>query len=187
MERELTHTTQTRMAHWINAALVMFLVGTGFAMLAPHAWHLLRFVGTKRQVVGWHTIAGAFFALNGLIYASTLAVPGALKRRLAYHLQQRAAYAAVLLGAGAMVVTGIALWLRMRIPFLLPVHVAIAISLLAFIVVHVIQVLRTRSLRSMLLTRGRKASGSVVRVERGTVVQRSEPIYDAGGVPTPEV
>ena len=134
-------------------------------LLPATFWHALRFVGTKRQLFSWHTIAGAFFALNGTIYAIGLAFGGGWKRivpkgkqwahdamrPLAYSIPQRASYSAVIIGAIAMALTGAALWLRIRIPWLLPLHVLIATTLVLFAVVHVVQVLRAgpRTLRAM--------------------------------------
>jgi thiosulfate reductase cytochrome b subunit len=171
MEREQTHTPETRIAHWLNAALVLFLVWTGFSMFAgdrhfiayvrflPSSfWHAVHFAGTRRQLFSWHTIAGAFFALNGIIYAISLVAPGALKSRLSYHLPQRAAYASVMAGALLMVFTGALLWLHVRLPWLLPVHIIVATTLILFVAVHVVQVLRAGPRTLLAMTVGNSRS-----------------------------
>lgn len=179
MERDRqTHTIETRSGHWANALLVAFLLWTGFSMFAgdrhfasivrllPAAfWHAVHVTGSKRQLFTWHTYAGAFFALNGVAYVASLIVSGAWKRivpkgrrwlhdaarPLDYSIPQRIAYSGVMIGAILMVLTGVALWFKHQIPWLLsalggerlalPAHAILASALLAFIAIHVSQVL----------------------------------------------
>jgi thiosulfate reductase cytochrome b subunit len=188
MERHHTHTVRTRYSHWINAAVIGFLLWTGFSMFAgdrhfaavvrmlPAAfWHAVHFVGTKRQLFTWHVYAGTFFGINGIAYVVSLIATGAWRRTiptgkhwvhdpqrpLEYTVPQRVAYSAVLAAASLMVLTGVALWFKHQIPWLLaslggerlvlPIHVILATSVLAFIAIHLIQVLRAGipALRSM--------------------------------------
>ena len=183
-----THTLRTRAAHWINVAIVMLMIWTGFSMLAGDrhfalwirfvpsiALHALHLAATKRQVYGLHVYAGAFFGLNGIAYVVSLVRTGAWRRilplgsqwnhdpqrPLAYSIPQRLAYTMVIAGASMMVLTGAALWFKHQIPWLLsalggerivlPVHVVLATSLLVFLAVHVLQVLRAGepAIRSM--------------------------------------
>ncbi len=188
MERNHTHTLRTRTAHWMNAAVVAFLLWSGFSMfsgdrhfasivrLLPAAfWHGLHFVGTKRELFAWHVYAGTFFAVNGIAFIASLIVTGGWRRivpmgkqwvhdatrPLEYSIPQRLAYTMVL-GAGALIVlTGLALWFKRQVPWLLaalggerlllPVHVMLATGLLAFIAVHLAQVLQAGipTIRSM--------------------------------------
>ena len=188
MEREHTHTLRTRTAHWLNAAIIAFMLWTGFSMfsgdrhfawivrLLPAAfWHALHFAGTKRELFTWHVYAGTFFGINGLAFVVSLFVTGAWRRvvpigkkwkhdaarPLDYTVPQRFAYTGVLAAAALMVLTGLALWFKRQIPWLLaalggerlvlPVHVVLATGVLAFIAIHVLQVLRAGipTIRSM--------------------------------------
>lgn len=188
MEREHTHTLRTRTGHWINAAIIAFMLWTGFSMfsgdkhfgwvvrLLPAAfWHALHFAGSKRELFTWHVYAGTFFGLNGLAFVVSLIATGAWRRivpmgnrwnhdatrPLDYSIPQRLAYTTVLAGAALMVITGLALWFKRQLPWLLaalggerlvlPVHVILATGLLAFIAIHIVQVLRAGipTIRSM--------------------------------------
>lgn len=198
MERSQTHSIRTRTAHWTNALLVLFLLWTGFSMfsvdrdfqtyvrLVPQAfWHAIHFAGTKRQLVPLHEYAGLFFAVNGLLYVVWLGISGGWKRILPlggrwqhdpqrpldYSVPQRLAYSGILTGALVMAVTGIALWFRHQIPWLLaalggghvvlPVHVVLATLLLGFIGVHVSQVFLAGAVTFRSMTVGQaSASGS---------------------------
>lgn len=188
MERDNTHTLRTRTGHWTNAAIVAFLLWTGFSMFAgdrhfasfarllPAAlWYAVHFAGTKRELLTWHVYAGTFFGINGVAYVISLIATGAWrriapmgkqwahdpKRPLDYTVPQRAAYTVVLGGGALMVLTGVALWFKHQIPWLLaalggerlvlPFHVMLATGLLAFVAAHVLMVLRAGlpTLRSM--------------------------------------
>jgi thiosulfate reductase cytochrome b subunit len=183
-----THTLRTRTGHWINAAIITFMLWTGFSMFAsdrhfaafarllPAAfWHAIRFAGGKRELFTWHVYAGTFLGINGIAYVISLVATGAWRRilpsgkqwahnplrPLAYSIPQRLVYTTVICTGALMLVTGIALWFKHQIPWLLaalggerivlPVHVVLATSLLAFITIHVLQVLRAGipTLRSM--------------------------------------
>ncbi len=188
MEREQTHTLRTRIGHWTNAAIIGFLVWSGFSMFAgdrhfaslarllPAAfWHAWQFAGTKRELFTWHVYAGTFFGINGAAYIASLLATGAWrrivpsgapwahdpKRPLEYSIPQRLAYTATLCGGALMVLTGAALWFKHQFPWLLaglggerivlPVHLVLATTLLAFVSIHVVQVLcaGVPALRSM--------------------------------------
>jgi thiosulfate reductase cytochrome b subunit len=81
-----------------------------------------------------------------------LRAPRAALQRAGYNGAQRLAYSLVLAGGGLMILTGAALWFGRRFPWMtavfggeriaLTIHVVLALALLAFIVVHVLQVLR---------------------------------------------
>lgn len=146
------------------------------ARLLPAAfWHVWHFAGTKRQLFTWHVYAGTFFGMNGLAYVTSLVATGAWRRiapragrwshnplrPLEYSIPQRVAYTVALCAGALMVLTGSALWFKRQIPWLLsamggervvlPVHVVLATSLIAFIGIHALQVLRAGlpTLRSM--------------------------------------
>ncbi len=150
--------------------------------------HVLHFAVTRRQLFSWHVYAGAFFGVNGIAYVVSLLLTGAWRRivprgnqwnhdperPLAYSIPQRLAYTTVIAGAAIMVLTGAALWFKHQIPSLLtalggerivlPLHVVLATSLLAFVAVHLLQVLRAGipTIRSM--TVGREMSKEPVPV-----------------------
>jgi thiosulfate reductase cytochrome b subunit len=138
-----------------------------FVRMLPAAfWQTLHAPGNKHQLLSWHIYAGILFGLNGLAYVISLIVTGAWRRiapkgnqwvhdprrPLAYSVPQRVAYTAVIAGASVMVLTGVALGFKHQIPWLLgalggerlvmPVHVVLATSLLAFVAVHALQVVR---------------------------------------------
>ncbi len=146
------------------------------ARLLPAAfWHAWHFAGTKRELFTWHVYAGTFFGMNGIAYVAALLATGAWRRiaprtarwthnserPLEYSIPQRAAYTVVLCAGALMVLTGSALWFKHQIPWLLaglggerivlPVHVLLATSLLAFAAIHILQVIRAGipTLRSM--------------------------------------
>ena len=171
MERNAaTHTVPTRISHWANALLVVFLLVTGFLRY----FHLHVSV-PKRELFTWHTYAGAGFASVGVAYVASLIVTGGWKRivpngklwvhdparPLAYTVPQRIAYTSAFVGAAVMVLTGVSMWFKHQIPWLmaslggehvvLRVHLWLSFALLGFIGVHVAQVLRAgiTTLRSM--------------------------------------
>ncbi|MHB8461245.1 MAG: cytochrome b/b6 domain-containing protein, partial [Vulcanimicrobiaceae bacterium] len=69
-----------------------------------------------------------------------------------YNGAQRLTYTLVMLGGAVMILTGLGLWLGRRAPWLLAIfggerialviHIILAVSLLAFIAIHLVQVLR---------------------------------------------
>ena len=201
MEREQIHTLRTRASHWINAALIAFMLWTGFAMfsgdrhfawvarLLPAAfWHAVHFAGTKRELFTWHVYAGTFFGINGLAFVISLIATGAWRRiiptgarwthdttrPLAYGIPQRLAYTTVLCAAALMALTGLALWFKRQVPwlvaalggerFVLPVHVVLAAGVLAFIALHILQVLRAGSTTIRSMTVGPAVSKEPVAV-----------------------
>lgn len=209
MEQEHTHSGAVRAAHWLNAAAVLALLWTGGALLAHRPiytplihllpagfWNALA-APLGRSAFRLHEYAGAFLALNGLIYAVRLLAGGTWRRifpqgrawlrdaalatvdeirrpaksmePLRYNAAQRLAYTGVLAGASVMVLTGFAMWFRHQAPWLLaglggihvvlPLHVALAISLLGFMAVHLVQVARAGlpTIRSMTVGNAERA------------------------------
>lgn len=81
-----------------------------------------------------------------------IVAPRASLQRVDYNGAQRLAYTLIITGGAVMVMTGLALWFGRRFPWMLAVfggerialviHVVLAVGLLAFIAVHVVQVLR---------------------------------------------
>lgn len=163
-----SHPLTTRVAHWINAAIIATLLITGFAMFSRNRefasfvqlvpagfWNLLHFTGSSRVTKSIHEWIGVALAANGLLYLAASFFYGWWRSAVPYGAAQRVAYAIVLTIAGAMVLTGTALWFKHQLPWLigmmggqkivLPVHVVLATSFLAFIAVHLAQVLRSGS------------------------------------------
>lgn len=81
-----------------------------------------------------------------------ISAPRASLERASYNGAQRLAYTLVFIGGAIMVMSGLALWFGRQFPWMLVIfggfrialviHVVLAISLLAFILVHLVQVLR---------------------------------------------
>lgn len=161
-----SHPLSTRLGHWINALIVASLLITGFSIfsrdrdfarivhLVPASfWNLLHFTGSSHLTKSLHEWIGLALAVNGLLYLALSFRNGWWRSVIPYNATQRAAYVIVLTIAGAMVLTGISLWFKHQIPWLihaiggqkivLPIHIVLATSLLAFIALHVAQVLRT--------------------------------------------
>jgi thiosulfate reductase cytochrome b subunit len=193
MERDpQVHPRHVRVAHWINAVVLLVMLWSGFAMLIadrhfagyvhlipPAVWNALQLTGHRVQGRAWHLGMAIAFAANAIFYAWTslasgtwrrlvprgrwlhdawtatleeLTAPRASLQRSDYNGAQRLTYSLVLAGGAVMVMTGVALWFGRRFPWMtaafggeriaLTIHVVLAVALLAFIVVHVLQVLR---------------------------------------------
>jgi formate dehydrogenase gamma subunit len=192
MERDQSHPRHVRIAHWINAIVLLVMLWSGFAMLVadrhfaayvhliPSAvWSALQLTGHRVQGRAWHLGMAIVFAANAIFYASTSLASGTWRRivprrtwlrdawtatleefsrprsalqRGEYNGAQRLSYVLVLAGGTVMVMTGAALWFGRQFPWMtavfggeriaLTIHVVLAIALLAFITVHVAQVLR---------------------------------------------
>jgi thiosulfate reductase cytochrome b subunit len=105
-----------------------------------------------------------------------LTAPRAALKRAGYNGAQRLAYSMVLAGGALMVMTGTALWFGRRFPWLLAafggervaltIHVVLAVALLAFIAVHVVQVLRA-GIPALLAMISGGAGPRPVRARRG--------------------
>ena len=104
--------------------------------------------GTWRRIAPRRTwLRDAYRAI-----AEELTAPRTSPQRAAYNGAQRLSYTLALAGGALMVLTGLALWFGRRTPWMLAVfggervaltiHVGLALSLLAFILVHLVQVLR---------------------------------------------
>jgi thiosulfate reductase cytochrome b subunit len=84
-----------------------------------------------------------------------LTAPRESLQRAEYNGAQRLSYTLVMIGGAVMVLSGLALWFGRQQPWLLAVfggervaltiHVVLALALIAFVVVHVVQVLRAGS------------------------------------------
>ncbi len=181
-----------RIAHWINAIVLLAMLWTGFAMLVadrhfavythliPRAiWNALQL--TDHRLIGraWHLGIAFLFMANALFYAVTsisrstwkrivpqrdflraawtatikeLTSPRAAMQPEEYNGAQRLAYTLVMLGGAVMILTGLGLWLGRRAPWMLAIfggeriaiviHIILAVALIAFIAVHLGQVLR---------------------------------------------
>lgn len=167
MKGDIVHPARTRIAHWANAAVVVMLLWSGFAMFAadkefagwvallpPWFWSALQLTGHRMQGRAWHLGMAIVFTANGLFYVVSAMRSARFQRtwRSLYHAPQRYAYLGVFAMAAAMVLSGVALWFHKQLPWLiaalggehivLPAHVILALLLIAFIGVHVLQVLR---------------------------------------------
>lgn len=167
MKDRVVHPARTRIAHWANAAIVLLLLWSGFAMFVADDqfarfsalvptwfWSALLLPGHRMQGRAWHLGAAIVFTANGLFYVVAALRSARFQRtwRELYHAPQRLAYGGVFAMAGVMVLTGAALWFRKQLPSLiaglggerivLPVHVILAVLLVAFVAVHLLQVLR---------------------------------------------
>ena len=192
MERDQVHPRHVRIAHWINAVVLLVMLWSGFAMLVadrhfaayvhvvPSAvWSALQLAGHRVQGRAWHLGTAIAFAANAIFYAWTSLANGTWRRimprrtwlrdawaaivqelgasrapvqRAEYNGAQRLSYALVMAGGAVMVMTGLALWFGRRFPWMmavfggeriaLTIHVVLAVALLAFIAIHVVQVLR---------------------------------------------
>lgn len=155
------HSPQTRIAHWLNALLVLLLLVTGFTIFARQ--HHIFVPGLSKQATfTLHLATASLFALNGLRYAFDSIRSGGWRRivhglpkhfgPLSYEVPQRGVYALVFVGAFVMVLTGAALWFKHQAPWLLAAlggehialtaHLTVSFALIAFAGVHVIQVVR---------------------------------------------
>jgi thiosulfate reductase cytochrome b subunit len=149
-----------RFAHWVNAVVVAVMLWSGFSMFVterayapfvhrvPDAvWAALLLSGHRSGGRAWHYAFAIVFAANGLYY-----VIAALRRRTWYEGAQKYAYAAVIVVAALMVVTGASMWFHPQLLWLQTgmggkrlvenVHIGIAVSLILFSAGHVVQVLR---------------------------------------------
>ena len=192
MERDQVHPRQVRIAHWINAVVLLVMLWSGFAMLVadrhfaayvhviPGAvWSALQLTGHRVQGRAWHLGMAIVFAANAIFYAwaslangtwrrmvlqrtwlrdawtatvEEFSAPRAALQKAEYNGAQRLAYSLVLAGGAVMVMTGAALWFGRRFPWMtavfggeriaLTIHVVLAVALLGFIALHVVQVLR---------------------------------------------
>lgn len=141
MNRIVVHLPRTRIAHWLNALLVLLLLWSGFAMfgadrdfawisrhLPAWMWHMLQAGISRRTTVHLHEWIGVPFALNGLLYLAHVVETKGWRRlatglprqyeALSYALEQRASYLGALGLAGFMVLSGAALWYRRELPWL---------------------------------------------------------------------
>jgi len=128
------------------------------------AWHLGMaivfalnasfYVGTSLALGTWRRIAPRRRWLRDAWAAivAELTAPRHSLGRAEYNGAQRLTYTMVMAGGIAMVLTGIALWFGKRFPWMpalfggervaLTMHIVLALALLAFIAVHLLQVLR---------------------------------------------
>jgi thiosulfate reductase cytochrome b subunit len=128
------------------------------------AWHLgmaiafalnaLFYAGTSLAHGTWRRIVPrrAWLGEAWTAAVAELTAPRATLERADYNSAQRLAYTLVMAGGTVMVLTGTALWFGKRFPWMLAlfggerialtIHVVLALSLLAFIAVHLVQVLR---------------------------------------------
>ncbi len=192
MERAQVHPRHVRVAHWVNAVVLLVMLWSGFAMLASDrhfasythlipapVWAALQLTGHRTQGHAWHLGMALVFIANAVFYAATslasgtwrriaprrtwlrdawqaaveeLTAPRASLQRAEYNGAQRLSYTLVMGGGAMMVLTGLALWFGRRFPWMLAVfggqrialtiHVVVTLALLAFIAVHLVQVLR---------------------------------------------
>lgn len=186
------HPRHIRIAHWINAVVILVMLWSGLAMLVadrhfaayvhviPNAvWSALQISGHRVQGRAWHLGMAIVFIANAVFYAATSLASGAWRRialrrtwlrdawvatieeltaprasmqRAEYNGVQRLSYVLVMAGGLMMVLTGLALWFGRRFPWMpaafggeriaLTIHVVLALALVVFIAVHVVQVLR---------------------------------------------
>ena len=216
MEPAQIHPRHVRIAHWINAVVLLVMLWSGFAMfvadkdfaaLVHHVpagvWSALQLTGHRMQGRAWHLGMAIVFMANALAYAALsfargtwrrlvprgnwlrdaweatveeLSAPREALQRADYNAAQRLAYTLVMAGGAVMVLTGVALWFGRRFPWMfavfggqriaLTIHVVLAVSLLAFIAVHLVQVLRAGLPTLLGMITGSTASGPA-RVRRG--------------------
>ncbi|HEY9085516.1 MAG TPA: cytochrome b/b6 domain-containing protein [Candidatus Tyrphobacter sp.] len=158
-------------------------LGFALVMIANAPWYAIASVRTA----SWRRLVpNARTWLRDAVRATIaeLRSPRATMHRTEYNGAQKVAYTGVMLLGALMIVTGLALWLRRRLPWLigalggqhvvLPAHVVIATLFLGFIAIHMVQVLRAGvpTLLSMIVgttelrpARGRRAlvwSGGVL-------------------------
>jgi thiosulfate reductase cytochrome b subunit len=168
---EHPHPLATRIAHWTNALVMAVMLWSGFAMLVadrhyaaairllpPSFWNALQLTGHRLEGRAWHLGVALVLIANGLFYAAVSLRTGAWRRIVPgfsqgeYHPPQRVAYTGVMAMGALMVLTGCALWFKRQVPWLLmllggeriatAIHVVLACAFVAFILVHVVQVLR---------------------------------------------
>jgi thiosulfate reductase cytochrome b subunit len=191
MERaEHTHPLATRIAHATNACVMAVMLWSGFAMLVadrhyaaaigllpPWIWDALQLTGHHVQGRAWHLGVALVLIANALFYTASLLRAGTWRRIVPgfkqgdYHLEQRVAYSGVMAMGTLMVVTGCGLWFKRQVPWLVTllggervattIHVILACAFLAFILVHLVQVLRAGfpALRAMFLGAGSPRRG----------------------------
>jgi len=195
VEHSAAHPRRIRIAHWINALVLLVMLWSGFAMLVAdrhfaayvhlvptQIWNALQLTGHKLQGRAWHLGMAVAFIGNALFYAISSFATGTWRRivprrtwlrdawaavieeltapreslqRAEYNGAQRLAYTLVMIGGAVMVLTGLALWFGRQQPWMLAVfggertaltiHVVLALALIVFVVVHVVQVLRAGS------------------------------------------
>jgi thiosulfate reductase cytochrome b subunit len=146
-------------------------------ILPPWIWDALQLTGHRVQGRAWHLGVALVLIANALFYTAASLRTGAWRRIVPgfkqgdYHLEQRVAYSGVMAMGALMVVTGCALWFKGRVPWLVTllggervattIHVVLACAFLAFIAVHLVQVLRVGfpALRAMFLGAGSPRRG----------------------------
>lgn len=126
-------------------------LGFALVMIANALWYSLAAARTgswRRLVPNARTwLADAVRAT-----IAELRSPRETMQQAQYNGAQKVAYTGVMMMGALMIVTGLALWFGRRLPWLigalggqhvvLPVHIVVATLFLAFIAVHVVQVLR---------------------------------------------
>ncbi len=200
MDQPRTHPVHVRAAHWVNAAVVVVMIWSGFAMLVadrhfaayvhllPAAvWNALQITGHRVQGRAWHLGMALVFIANAIVYGASSLKTGTRRRllptlqrastlRAEYNGVQRLAYTLVMLGGALMIATGLALWFGRRAPWMLAVfggerialsiHVVTALALIAFVLIHVAQVLRAGMPTLLAMLAGTTAN-EPVRARRG--------------------
>jgi thiosulfate reductase cytochrome b subunit len=141
-EAPLKHALPVRLLHWTNAAAIATLVATGYLIFDRINEHSAQRI---------HIYAAIVFATLGISYLAHLLVSGRWKLPK-YQGPQRLAYTAVLLMGAGQGLTGIALYFRRSLPWLVNLlggrhmilieHLTLTCAILAFAAVHVIQVIR---------------------------------------------
>ena len=141
-ETSLNHALPVRLLHWTNVAVMATLVTTG--LLIFDKIH-------ERSAQRIHVDAAIVLALIGISYLIHLLGSGRWKMPK-YRGPQRLAYTTVLLMGAGQGLTGIALYFRRSLPLLvrllggrhmvLTEHLTLTFAILAFVAVHVIQVIR---------------------------------------------
>jgi len=176
------HTILTRMLHWLNMVAIIVLIGSGFAMLIGGDWlkaiggsvhevfyFLLFGVAFVFSISLFTRNDRKIFIPTRATVDDALSVVkselhhGVHKPRLdKYNGAQRIAYLSVLLMVAMEIVTGLAMAYRDQLPWLnmllggrhtvRGIHKLMMFGIVAFVVVHVVQVVRSGwpSLRSMI-------------------------------------
>ncbi len=122
-----------------------------FVHRVPHAvWATLLLSGHRSAGRAWHYAFAIILVANGAGY-----VVAAVRRRRWYERPQKYAYAAVIVLAALMAVTGASMWFHPQLLWLQSamggkrivenVHIGVACSLIVFTVGHVVQVVRAGS------------------------------------------
>jgi thiosulfate reductase cytochrome b subunit len=162
----------------------------GIVSLLP-SWLLnaLQLAGHKVQGRAWHLGVACLMTANGLFYLWSSIRSGAWRnlvpplvgrpQQSLYNSIQRNVYLGVIVMGGVFVLTGAALWFKRQAPWLmaslggskvvLGVHVMLAVTLWAFVLVHIVQVARA-GLPTLLSMITGKADGSLPNVRRGAAI-----------------